>query len=441
MKEVEAACLSAEKAFDSWKDVTPPARGRLLFDVGRLMSLPRARRLFIDALIKETGKTAEEAEGELRSAVDMAFFMAGEGRRMYGDTTHSELPSRWAMTKRYPIGVCGIIVPWNFPLSLMAWKVFPALLCGNAVVLKPSSKAKHVADLFMGILREAGIPLGVVNMVHGDGETGNAVVRNPKVRMVSFTGSTEVGKEIAGICAGRLVKCSLELGGKNAVIVMDDADLDLAVDAVVKGAFSFAGQRCSATSRVIVHYSVFNVFMDKLVKATKSYPVRRAIDRAHVDSINAFLKAAVEADKGHILCGGRVDYRSKGVEPTIITDVSITSHVATQEIFGPVLIAFYAKSLDDAITIHNSSPFGLSGSIFTKDINVALSAIDRMECGVVYCNASTFGAEVHMPFGGVKQSGNGSREVGTAALETFSELKTVYMDYSGALQNAQFQRR
>lgn len=439
MDEVDRACRNAEKALAKWSAMPAPARGRLLFDAGRLMSHPKIRRRLIDALMCETGKTADEAEGELRSAIDMAYFMAGEGRRMYGETTQSELPNRWAMTRRYPIGVCGIIVPWNFPLSLMAWKVFPAILCGNAVVVKPSSKTPHTAEIFMNVLREAGIPAGVVNILEGDGDAGQKLAEHELVRMVSFTGSTAVGKSITHACAGRLAKVSLELGGKNAVIVMDDADLDLAVDAVVRGAFSFAGQRCSATSRVIVHYSVFNRFLAKLRAARDSQPVRKVLTREHAAMIAEFISRSGNA--GAIVYGGRVDIRGKAVEPTVICNIQPGDDIQVTELFGPVLLVYHANSLDDAIKIHNSTPYGLTGSIFTKDITVALSAVDRMQCGVVYVNAPTFGAEVHLPFGGMKQSGNGHREVGKAAIEAFSELKTVYIDYSGVLQNAQFTKR
>jgi len=434
VRRVDVSCRKAKEMLSLWSKIPPPQRGRLVQAVGDKMS--EHRKQLAAVIMLETGKTKEEAEGEVRSAIDMAYFIAGEGRRMYGDTTYSELPNRWALTKRYPIGVCAIIVPWNFPLSLMAWKVLPAILCGNTVVVKPSRHTPKTADLFKQILDASFIPDGVVNILYGDKEVGGELTENEHVRMVSFTGSTMSGRSIGETCARRLIKCSLELGGKNAVIVMEDADLDLAVDAVVKGAFSFAGQRCSATSRVIVHYSVYKTFLEKLYPAASRYPARKVINGEQFKYITEAIEDTMRTHTA--LCGGKWNEKTLTIEPTIFSNVSCEDEIAAIEVFGPVLCVFEARSLEHAIGIHNKSEYGLSASIFTRDIGNALSAVDRLEAGVVYVNGPTFGAEVHLPFGGVKQSGNGSREVGKAAIDTFSELKTIYLDYSGVLQNAQF---
>ncbi len=451
--DVEAACQAAGKAFKAWSSVTPPARGKLLFEAGRLLASKKEE--LAQVLVRETGKTTKEALGEVNAAIDMAYFMAGEGRRLYGDVTHSELPNRWALTKRCPIGVCGIVTPWNFPMSLISWKVFPALICGNAVVLKPAEDAPETANRIAEILAEAGLPPGVLNIVHGAGEeAGDALVRNANVKMVSFTGSSEVGRRIAAICGERLAKVSLELGGKNAVIVMDDADLDLAVSGIVKGAFTVAGQRCTATSRAIVHRRIYDKFMEKLVAETKRLKVGAGgkdgtdvcpvINRKQLERIAKYAETG-KKEGARLVLGGHVlkeGTHAKGFffEPTIFGEVRPEMTVAKEEIFGPVLAVFRAESLEQAIGLLNDSAYGLSASIFTKDINAALSAVESFETGVCYVNAPTFGSEVHLPFGGMKKSGNGHREVGKAAIEAFSDLKTIYLDYSGVIQNAQFKK-
>lgn len=396
---VDILVAEALSAFNSWSKITPPTRGRLLSKIAEQMDKERYK--FIKLLMDETGKTKEQAEGEVRSAYDACVFFAGEGRRLYGDTTTSELPNRWAMTKRYPIGVVGIITPWNFPLSLMAWKTFPALICGNTVILKASKETQKTARLFASIL-EANLPHGVFNLT----EDGKALVRNKHVRLISFTGSTKVGKEIAEICGKRLAKCSLELGGKNCAIVLEDADLDLAASCVANGAYSFAGQRCASTSRVIVHERVYVEFLALLQNEARKYD---------------------EKPK-------KTNNYPKIIETTPDDDI------CQRELFAPVLAVLKAKSFEEAIYIHNSTEYGLTGAVFTKDINKALRAIDEMECGVIYCNSPTYGSECHLSFGGCKNSGNGMREVGMAAIEIFSQIKSVYLDYSGNLQNAQFKR-
>ncbi|HDI13125.1 MAG: aldehyde dehydrogenase [Hadesarchaea archaeon] len=452
-QDVDLAVQAARKALKGWSKVTPPSRGRILFEAGRIMSEKKTE--LARTLVKEVGKTMNEALGEVKAAVDMCYFMAGEGRRLYGETTYSELPNRLAMTKRYPVGVCGIITPWNFPLSLISWKVCPALICGNTVVLKPAEDTPETANNFVEIMSEAGLPGGVLNLVHGLGEeAGEALVRHENIDLISFTGSSEVGRKIATLCGERLTKVSLELGGKNASIVMEDCDLELAVDSIVRGAFTVAGQRCTATSRAIVHAAIYDEFIEKLVEKTKklrvgpgddeSTDVCPMINEKQLNRVMKYVEIGKKEGAKLLLGGSRLTtgVYSKGFyfEPTIFTEVRPDMVIAREEIFGPVLVVLKVNSLEEAIKVHNSTEYGLSASIFTKDVARAMGAIDRMEAGVCYVNAPTFGSEVHLPFGGVKMSGNGHREVGKAALDVFSEWKTIYVDYSGGVQNVQFQK-
>lgn len=452
-RDVDLAVKAAKQAFKEWSKTTPPTRGKILFEIGKIISEKRTQ--LAKTLVKEVGKTTKEALGEVKAAIDMCYFMAGEGRRLYGDTTHSELPNRLAITRRCPIGVCGIITPWNFPLSLISWKVFPALICGNSVVLKPAEDASETGNNFAEILQEAGLPKGVFNLVYGFGEeAGEALVKHKDVNLISFTGSTEVGKRIATICGERLAKVSLELGGKNAVIVMEDCDLNLAVDSVVRGAFSVAGERCTATSRAIVHRDIYNEFTEKLVAETKklkvgpgedeSTDVCPVINEKQLNKITSYVEMGKREGAKLILGGNRLTQGiySKGFyfEPTIFVDVKPDMTIARGEIFGPVLAVLKVGSFEEAIEVHNATEYGLSASVFTKDMARAMLAIENMEAGVCYVNAPTFGSEVHLPFGGVKKSGSGHREVGKAALDVFSEWKTIYVDYSGGVQNVQFQK-
>jgi aldehyde dehydrogenase (NAD+) len=452
-RDVDHAVQAAKKAFKKWSETPPPQRGRVLFETARAMEDKRTE--LARTLVNEVGKTTREALGEVKAAIDMCYFMAGEGRRMKGDTAHSELPNRLAMTKRCPVGVCGIITPWNFPMSLISWKTFPALICGNTVVLKPAKDAPETANNIAEILQGAGLPKGVLNVVHGSGEeAGEALVKHKDVGLISFTGSTETGARIAAACGGRLAKVSLELGGKNAIIVMDDCDLDLAVDSVVRGAFSVAGERCTATSRAIVQRSIYEKFIEKLVSETKKLKVGPGnddatdvcpvINEAQLNRVLQYVEAGKKEGAKLILGGDRLTdgVYSKGfyIGPTIFTDVKPNMKIAQEEIFGPVLAVLKVDSFEEAMEVHNATRYGLSASIFTRDVNRAMLAIDEMEAGVCYVNAPTFGAEVHLPFGGVKKSGSGHREVGEAAIEVFSEWKTIYVDYSGGVQNVQFKK-
>jgi aldehyde dehydrogenase (NAD+) len=449
--DVDKAVSAALVAFNEWKNTPAPQRAEVLYEAARIMS--GRREELARVISSENGKTVKSSLGEVQSGIDMANFIAGEGRRMYGKTTHSGLKKRFAMTKRYPIGVIGIILPFNFPLALASWRVFPALICGNTVVLKADENSPETSVHFVKMLEEAGLPKGVLNLIHGFGtEVGEPLTLHPDVSMVSFTGSSAVGKIVAKNCVNRHAKVSLELGGKNAVIVMDDADLDLAVDGVVCGTFSVSGQRCTATSRVIVHNGVYDEFMKRLLGRTKALKIGPAyedtsdvtplINKKQLDRTLGFIERA-KRDGAKILAGGeqlRGGLYDNGyyVAPAIIDNVTLEMEIAQEEVFGPVLVVLKAGSYEEAIRMHNSSPYGLSASLFTKDVNKAMSFFDDAEAGVCYINAPTFGSEPHMPFGGVKHSGRGYREVGWAAIETYSEVKTLYIDYSARIQNVQF---
>jgi aldehyde dehydrogenase (NAD+) len=449
--DADSAVRAAKAALTDWKSVPPTERGKILRAAGRIME---ARKEELARVIsRENGKTVKGALGDVQSGIDMAYYAAEEGRRWFGKTAHSGLPKRFAMTKRYPVGVVGIITSWNFPMAITCWKTFPALVCGNAVVLKSEENTPETAVHFARIMEEAGLPPGVLNLVHGFGrEAGDALVRHPGVDMISFTGSSATGSIIGANCAARLAKVSLELGGKNAVVVMDDADLDLAADGIICGAFSISGQRCTATSRVIAHEAVYDALAEKLLSRTRTQRVGSGSDDSsditplvserQMNRVIGFIDRA-KAGGARILHGGerlRGGVYDKGfyIAPTIIDGVTPDMEVAREEVFGPVLVLFRATSYDSAIGILNDSELALSASLFTRDVNRAFSFFDDAEAGVCYINAPTFGSEPHMPFGGLKQSGLGYREAGWAAIEAFSEVKTLYVDYSARIQNVQF---
>lgn len=453
-EDVDGAVSAAMSAFDEWKNVPPPERGKILYEAGRIMA--SRKKELAQVISRENGKTVNGAMGDVQSGIDMALYAAGEGRRLFGKTAHSGLKRRFAMTKRYPVGVVGIITSWNFPMAITCWKTFPALLCGNTVVLKSEENTPETAVHFMKILEEAGIPKGVVNLIHGLGtEAGEALTLHPGIAMVSFTGSSSIGKIIGKNCAARLAKISLELGGKNAVIVMEDADTDLAADGVVCGAFSISGQRCTATSRVIVHANVYDTFLEKLLERTKrlrvgpgsdeTADVTPLISKKQLERVLGYLDRARKGGAkiligGEQLRGGVYD-RGYYIAPTIISNVTPEMEISGEEVFGPVLVVFKVDSYEEAIRVHNASSYGLSASLFTKDVNRAFSFFDDAEAGVCYINAPTFGSETHMPFGGLKNSGLGYREAGWAAIEAFSEVKTLYVDYSARIQNVQFEKK
>jgi aldehyde dehydrogenase (NAD+) len=400
----------------------------------------------------EMGKVKAEAGGDVQEAIDITYYMAGEGRRLFGQTTPSELQNKWNMSIRVPIGVVGAITPWNFPVAIPSWKLIPALICGNTVVLKPAEDTPALAERFVELLTEAGIPDGVVNIVHGDGESaGEPLVRHPDVPVITFTGSRETGILVAKGCAERLKHLHVELGGKNAIIVLDDADLDVAVDGIVWSAFGTSGQRCTAASRVIVQRGAYDELQKRLVARAEAMrlgpgweddiDIGPVINRAALDKIHSY--TGIGKDEGAtLLTGGEPatdGHLGKGFyyHPTVFGDVEAGMRIANEEIFGPTTALIPVGDFDEAIQVANGVGYGLSSSIFTRDVNKAFRAMRDLEAGITYVNAGTIGAEVHLPFGGTKETGNGHREAGQAALDVYTEWKSIYVDYSGRLQRAQ----
>jgi len=449
-QDVDRAIEAAATTFASWRRVPVAKRGEILLKAMRL--LETRKESLARAMTREMGKVLDETRGDVQEAIDTAFYFAGEGRRFFGQTTTSELADKFAMSVRMPVGVCALITPWNFPMAIPSWKIFPALLCGNTVVLKPSSLTPESAGHFVEALEEAGVPPGVLNLVYGEGKTvGTWLMRDPRVHLVSFTGSSLVGAKVGAQCAQTFKKCGLEMGGKNAQIVMEDADLDLALEGALWGAFGTTGQRCTATSRVIVHERIYKTFTDRLVTRAKKLHVGNGlapetevgplVSHAQRERVHRYVQIGLHKDKARLLCGGKM--LSEGpladgsfYAPTIFQGTPAMT-IAREEIFGPVAVLMKVRSFEEAMTVLNDSDYGLSGSIYTRDVNRAMRAIRDMQTGITYINAPTIGAEVHLPFGGVKHTGNGHREAGTAALEIFSEWKAVYIDYSGKLQKAQ----
>jgi aldehyde dehydrogenase (NAD+) len=441
--DVEKAVEAAEKAFDSWSNTPAPKRGLVLFKVAEL--LRKNKESLAKLVTREMGKVIAEARGDVQEAIDMAEYMAGEGRRLFGHTTPSELRDKFCMTIRRPVGVYGLITPWNFPLAIPSWKIFPALICGNTVVFKPSSDTPLCATKFVEILEQAGLPKGVVNLVTGPGESvGMSIIRHKKIRGISFTGNKDTGEII--VKEAGLKKVGLELGGKNGIIVMDDANLNLALDGVIWGGYGTTGQRCTAASRVIVHEKIKEKFETMLVQRISKLRLGDGLKQG-TDVGPLVNKATQEKSMNYteiglregakILIGGRTP-KMNGFffEPTLFTNCKIDMRISQEEIFGPIVSLIPVKDFDEAIDVMNSVEYGLSSSIYTEDIRKAFLAIQHIEAGLTYVNSSTIGSEVHLPFGGVKHTGN-TREGGLGAIEEFSEVKTVYVDYSGKLQKAQ----
>ncbi|MCX6144106.1 MAG: aldehyde dehydrogenase family protein [Ignavibacteriales bacterium] len=448
--EVDQAVKAARRAFESWRLVPAPKRGDIMKKVGDILSARKEE--IAHQMTREMGKVLLETRGDVQEGIDTAYYGASEARRLFGHTVPSELPNKFNMAIRVPIGVAAIITPWNFPMAIPTWKIFPALVCGNTVVFKPASDTPATATTLVEILLEAGVPPGVVNIVHGGGkEVGMGLVEHPDVDLVSFTGSTPVGKKISEVASKTLKRVSLELGGKNAQIVMDDANLELALEGVLWGAFGTTGQRCTATSRLIVHEKVYDKFVSMVVDHAKKLRLGDGLkDKVDVgpcvnEGQRKTVDEYVQIGKGEgakVLAGGKVaigDGLSKGwfYEPTVLGDVTPQMRVAREEIFGPVLSVIKVKSLEEAIAVSNNTTYGLSSSIYTQDINNAYKAIRDIKAGITYVNSPTIGAEAHMPFGGVKETGNGHREGGWTVYEFYTEWKTVYVDYSGKLQRAQ----
>src|ERR687887_302678 len=449
-EDVDRAVAAAKTAFEDWRLVPAPKRGEILFRFARL--LEEAKDDLTDLMTREMGKVKAEAGGDVQEAIDMSYYMAGEGRRLFGQTTPSELRDKFNMSVRMPIGVVGAITPWNFPIAIPSWKLAPALVCGNTVVLKPAEDTPLLAQRFVELLGEAGLPEGVVNVVHGYGETaGAALVRHPGVPVISFTGSRETGIAVTKAAADFLKHVHLELGGKNAIIVLDDADLELAVEGIVWSAFGTSGQRCTAASRVIVHEKVCDELQARLVERAERMrlgpgwedetDVGPVINRAAIEKIHSYTKIGRE-EGARLLTGGEQaggDGLDKGFyyRPTVFGEVDPQMRIAQEEIFGPTTALIRVRDLDEAIRAANGVRYGLSSSIFTRDVNTAFRAMRDLDAGITYINAGTIGAEVHLPFGGVKDTGNGHREAGQAALDVFTEWKSIYVDYSGKLQKAQ----
>ncbi|HRP01914.1 MAG TPA: aldehyde dehydrogenase family protein [Candidatus Kapabacteria bacterium] len=447
--DVNNAVKIAKEAFKKWKLMPAPKRGDILRKAGDIFT--RRKQELARIMTREMGKPTFETEGDVQEAIDTAYYAAAETRRLFGQTAPSELNNKMNMTFRVPIGVCGIITAWNFPVAVPSWKILPALAAGNTVVYKPSEEAPHSGVIFAEILEEAGLPKGVFNVIFGKEITGSAMVNHPDINLVGFTGSTEVGKKIAEICGRTNKKCSLEMGGKNAQIILNDANLELAVEGALWGAFGTTGQRCTATSRLIIEKGIYEevinilknraeqlILGDGLKADTQVGPL---IHHQSLQNCENFVKIAVE-EGGKLICGGKratTGNLLKGsfFEPTIIADVTKDMTIFNEEVFGPVLSISKAENYDDAIELQNHCKYGLSSSLYTRNVNYAFRAIRDIEAGITYINAPTIGAEAHMPFGGIKGTGNGHREGGWTVFDIFTEWKTVYVDFSDQLQRAQ----
>ena len=452
-EDVDAAVRAAAAAFPSWRLVPAPRRAEILYRTAEL--LRDRKEDLARAMTREMGKVLAETRGDVQEAIDMAYYIAAEGRRLFGVTVPSELPNKMAMSIRQPLGVCGLITPWNFPMAIPSWKIFPALVAGNTVVIKPATDTPASAHHLVEILAEAGVPAGVVNIVHGGGgRVGVPLTEHAGVKMVSFTGSSEVGKTIAERTAGALKRLSLELGGKNAQIVLEDADLELAVEGALWGAYGTTGQRCTATSRLIVMKQVHDEMVERLrERATKlrlgdglepGTDVGPLVNRGQRDRVHSYVEIG-KKEGARLVAGGTPAEEGALAEghfypPTLFDRVTPGMRIAVEEIFGPVLSVLSVSSLEEAIEVLNGTPYGLSSSIYTRDVNRAMRAVRDIEAGITYVNGPTIGAEVQLPFGGVKETGNGHREGGPTVIDAFTEWKSVYVDYSGKLQKAQIDR-
>ena len=449
-EDVDAAVAAAKEAYKTWRLTPAPKRGEILFRAARLLS--ERKEPFAEQMTREMGKILTETRGDVQEAIDMTFYMAGEGRRLFGQTTTSELSNKFCMTARSPLGVCSLITPWNFPMAIPSWKAMPALICGNTVVMKPATDTPLSMYNLVQILEEAGVPRGVVNFVTGTGgEVGMRLMTHEDVRVVSFTGSTDVGRRVSKVCAETFKHCCLEMGGKNVIIVMDDANLDLALEGAVWGGFGTTGQRCTASSRLVIHKKIYHEFVDRLVARVRALKVGNGLDptvqmgplinESQLQTVDEYVQVG-KSEGAKLLCGG---HRLSGpvydsgafYAPTIFADCDPQMRVAQEEIFGPVVSVVSCDNLDQAIDIGNGVIYGLSSSIYTRNVNNAFRAMRDMETGIFYVNAPTIGAETHLPFGGTKQTGNGHREAATAALDFYSEWKAIYIDYSDKLQRAQ----
>jgi aldehyde dehydrogenase (NAD+) len=451
--DVNAAVAAAKAAFAKWRLVPAPRRAEIIYRAAEMLF--ERKEDFSRDMTREMGKILKETRGDAQEAVDTAYYMAGEGRRMFGPTTPSELPNKFAMAVRQPIGICGMITPWNFPMAIPSWKLLPALVCGNTCVLKPAQDTPLSTFNLVRVLYDAGLPRGVVNIVTGFGsEVGTPLTEHADVRAISLTGSSAVGRIVGTTAAKSFKHCSLELGGKNPMIVLDDANLDLAIEGGLWGGFGTTGQRCTATSRIIVQKGIYGDFIERYVERAKALKVGNGLDET-VEMGPAINENQLKTDLSYVdigkaegarlKCGGnRLD---KGeyqngyfMEPTVFVDVDRKMRIAQEEIFGPVVSIIPCDDLEDAIEIANGIEYGLSSALYTKDVNRAFTAMRDLDAGITYINAPTIGAEVHLPFGGVKATGNGHREGGLGAIDFYSEWKSIYVDYSDRLQKAQIDR-
>jgi aldehyde dehydrogenase (NAD+) len=448
--DVNRAVESAKRGFALWSRTPAPLRGEVLRKIGDIMTARKEE--IADLMTREMGKPLQETRGDVQEGIDTAYYAATEGRRLFGHTVPSELRNKWAMSFRRPIGICGIITPFNFPMAIPTWKMFPALLCGNACIFKPAEDVPHTATVLVEIMLEAGLPPEVIQLVHGLGEeVGAAIVTHPDIPVISFTGSTDTGRIVGEICGRMHKRLSLEMGGKNAQIVMDDADLDLALEGVLWGAFGTAGQRCTATSRLVLQDRIHDEMLSRLVGKVRALKLgdgrKKGTDVGPMIADAAVKKAERYIDIGQkegadLLIGGKRPSTKDTkdgwfFEPTIFARVEAGSRLEQEEIFGPVLSVIRFRTVDEAFAINNDVRYGLSSSVYTKDVNVAMRALNELDNGITYINAPTIGAEAHLPFGGVKQTGNGHREGGWEVYEFYSETKVGYLDFSGALQRAQ----
>jgi alpha-ketoglutaric semialdehyde dehydrogenase len=448
--DVNDAVEAAKAAFAKWRLLPAPRRAEILYRTAETL-VKRKEDLARD-MTREMGKPLSETRGDVQEAIDMTYYMAGEGRRLFGQTVPSELPNKFAMSVRDPLGVVGLITPWNFPMAIPSWKIMPALICGNTVVIKPAEDTPLSTYNLVQILTEAGLPVGVVNVIYGMGpDAGAPLVTHADVAAVSFTGSTETGRLVNQACASSFKPCHLEMGGKNIILVMDDANLDLAVEGAVWGGFGTSGQRCTAASRVAVHNKVYKEFLDRFARRVRALKIGDGLDPAteigplvNETQLQTVMKyVEIGKNEGARLVAGGHRAVSGGLangwfhEPTIFADVDPAMRIAQEEIFGPVVALLPFDSFDEALEIANRVKYGLSASIYTRDVNQAFRAMRDLETGIVYVNAPTIGAEIQLPFGGTKNTGNGHREAGTAAIDFYSEWKTLYIDYSDRLQRAQ----
>ncbi len=440
--DVDAAIRAAEAALPAWRAMPAPARGEMILRAALLLEqrLEDLARL----MTREMGKVLKETRGDVQTAVDFGKYVAGEGRRAEGETVPSTLPDKMCLTIRQPLGVVGIITPWNFPMAIPAWKTFPALMAGNTVVLKPASDTPLLATKLVEALADAGLPSGVLNLVTGPGGTlGDALVTDRRVAMISLTGSTEVGKRVAELCGRDLRRCSLELGGKNAIIILDDANLEEAVAGVAWAAFGTSGQRCTATSRVIIHRAVLSEFNERVVAAAEKLRVGDGLEPetemgplvnlGRVRAVHEYTEIG-KREGAKLLTGGSAYSDGPLAEgafyaPTVFSEVTPEMRIAREEIFGPVLSVIPVNSYEEAIQVANSTEYGLSCALYTEDMRKVFRAMREIQSGLLYFNAPTTGAEPHLPFGGVKNSGNGHRELGSRAVAEFSEVKTVFISY------------